>query len=111
MATKLSFRYDREGDILYIDKCPPYPEQESEEQRDDVIARVNPRSGSSKRSLRNRRVEKNSTSRSSTSPDRHGRTSPGARIGVPEGSRKAKADDAGSATRPKFPTKTGPAGS
>ncbi len=45
MATKLSFRYDREGDILYMDKCPPYPEQESEELGDDVIARVNPRSG------------------------------------------------------------------
>jgi len=45
MATKLSFRYDREGDILYIDKCPPYPEQESEELGDDVIARMNPRSG------------------------------------------------------------------
>ena len=45
MATNLSFRYDREGDILYMDKCPPYPEQESEELGDDVIARVNPRSG------------------------------------------------------------------
>ena len=45
MATKLSFRYDREGDILYMDKCPPYSEQESEELGDDVIARVNPRSG------------------------------------------------------------------
>lgn len=45
MATKLSFRYDRAGDILYMDKCPPYPEQESEELGDDVIARLNPRSG------------------------------------------------------------------
>jgi uncharacterized protein YuzE len=45
MAKKLSFRYDREGDILYIDKCPPYPDQESEELGDDVIARMNPRSG------------------------------------------------------------------
>jgi len=45
MAAQLRFRYDREGDILYIDKCPPYPEQESEELGDDVIARMNPRSG------------------------------------------------------------------
>jgi uncharacterized protein YuzE len=45
MASKLSFRYDREGDILYIDKRPPYPEQESEELGDDVIARINPQSG------------------------------------------------------------------
>jgi hypothetical protein len=42
MAAKLTFRYDREGDILHIDKCPPYPEQESEELGDDVIARLNP---------------------------------------------------------------------
>jgi uncharacterized protein YuzE len=45
MAKKLTFRYHREGDILYIDKCPPYPDQESEELGDDVIARMNPRSG------------------------------------------------------------------
>jgi hypothetical protein len=45
MAAKLTFRYDREGDILNIDKCPPYPEQESEELGDDVIARLNPVSG------------------------------------------------------------------
>ena len=43
MDAKLTFRYDREGDILYIDKCPPYPEQESEEIGDDVIARLDPR--------------------------------------------------------------------
>jgi len=41
MEAKLSFRYDREADILYIDKCPPYLEQESEELGDDVIARLN----------------------------------------------------------------------
>jgi len=45
METKLTFRYDREGDILYIDKCPPYPEQESEELGDDVIVRMNPGTG------------------------------------------------------------------
>ena len=42
METKLSFKYDREADILHIDKCPPYAEQESEELQDEVIARLNP---------------------------------------------------------------------
>jgi uncharacterized protein YuzE len=45
MAEKLTFRYDRVGDILYIEKCPPYAEQESEELGDDIIARLNPTSG------------------------------------------------------------------
>lgn len=43
METKLMFRYDREGDILHIDKCPPYAEQESEELPDEVVARLNPK--------------------------------------------------------------------
>jgi hypothetical protein len=42
MGAKLTFKYDRESDILYIDKCPPYAEQISEELGDDVIARLNP---------------------------------------------------------------------
>jgi uncharacterized protein YuzE len=42
MEEKLRFRYDREADILYIDKRPPYPEQESEELTDEIIARLNP---------------------------------------------------------------------
>ncbi|HEV2350010.1 MAG TPA: DUF2283 domain-containing protein [Terriglobia bacterium] len=42
MEAKLTFKYDREADILHIDKCPPYPDQESEELGDDVIARLNP---------------------------------------------------------------------
>jgi len=42
MEPKLTFQYDREGDILYINKKPPYPEQESEELSDEVIARLNP---------------------------------------------------------------------
>jgi len=42
METKLSFRYDREADILHIDKCQPYATQESEELGDEVIARMNP---------------------------------------------------------------------
>jgi uncharacterized protein YuzE len=45
METKLSFFYDREADILYISRVPPYAEQESEELGDDVIARLNPRTG------------------------------------------------------------------
>jgi hypothetical protein len=35
METKLSFRYDREADILHIDKCAPYAAQESEEVGDE----------------------------------------------------------------------------
>ena len=44
METKLRFRYDREADILYIDKCPPYAGQESEELPDEIVARLNPNS-------------------------------------------------------------------
>ncbi len=43
MEAKLTFKYDREADILHIDKRPPYTEQDSEELGDDVIARLNPR--------------------------------------------------------------------
>ena len=42
MAAKLTFTYDREADILYINARRPYAEQESEELGDDVIARFNP---------------------------------------------------------------------
>ena len=45
MEAKLIFKYDREGDILYINKCDPYAEQESEELGDEVIARLNPVTG------------------------------------------------------------------
>ena len=45
MEEKLSCKYDREADILYINRRHPYPEQESEEVGDDVIVRVNPKSG------------------------------------------------------------------
>ena len=34
MEAKLSFKYDREGDILYINKSSPYAEQEPEELSD-----------------------------------------------------------------------------
>jgi uncharacterized protein YuzE len=45
MGAKLRFEYDREGDILYMNKCDPYPEQESEELGDDVVALLNPKTG------------------------------------------------------------------
>jgi len=41
----LTCRYDKIGDILYIDGCLPYPEQESEEIGDEIIARINPVAG------------------------------------------------------------------
>ena len=45
MAAKLAFQYDREADILHISSRAPYAEQESEELGDDVIARLNPKTG------------------------------------------------------------------
>lgn len=45
MEAKLRFRYDRAADILYMDRRTPYPEQESEELGDDVVARLNPDTG------------------------------------------------------------------
>lgn len=45
MKAKLTFRYDREADILHIDKCSPYAEQESEELPDEIIARLRPDTG------------------------------------------------------------------
>lgn len=45
MEAKLTVKYDREGDILYINRRPPYAEQESEEPGDEVIVRLNPVTG------------------------------------------------------------------
>jgi hypothetical protein len=45
MEAMLRFEFDREADILHIDKCAPYPEQESEELPDEVVARFNPDTG------------------------------------------------------------------
>jgi uncharacterized protein YuzE len=45
MEATLTFQYDREADILYINTCPPYPEQETEELGDEIIARFNPQTG------------------------------------------------------------------
>jgi uncharacterized protein YuzE len=39
------FRYDKNGDILYIGKGQPYPEQEAEEIGDEIVARLNSDSG------------------------------------------------------------------
>jgi uncharacterized protein YuzE len=44
MEGRLTFKYDREADVLYINRRPPYPEQESEELGDDIIVRINPKS-------------------------------------------------------------------
>jgi len=45
MEAKLRFQYDREADILHIDRCPPYAEQESQELADEIVARINPKTG------------------------------------------------------------------
>ena len=45
MAQKLTFQYDREADILYINTVTPYAEQESDELGDEIIARLNPKTG------------------------------------------------------------------
>jgi hypothetical protein len=42
MEKILTFKYDREADILYINTRPPYAEQETEELGDEIIARLNP---------------------------------------------------------------------
>jgi hypothetical protein len=42
MDAHLRFEYDRDGDMLSISTKPPYPEQESEEIGDGIIARLNP---------------------------------------------------------------------
>jgi uncharacterized protein YuzE len=40
----LRFEYDRDADVLYINRCDPYPEQESEELANEVVVRLNPQS-------------------------------------------------------------------
>jgi len=45
MDKNLIVRYDKVGDILYIDTCSPYANQETEELGDEIIARLNPDSG------------------------------------------------------------------
>ena len=43
MDQKLTFEYDRAGDIFQINKCASYPEQESAEIEYGVTARLNPK--------------------------------------------------------------------
>ncbi|MBI4631281.1 MAG: DUF2283 domain-containing protein [Chloroflexi bacterium] len=45
MEQKLIFKYDRIADILYINTVVPYADQESEELGDDIVARLNPKTG------------------------------------------------------------------
>ena len=45
MGTNLTFQYDRDADILYVNTCAPYAEQESKELADEIIARFNPDTG------------------------------------------------------------------
>lgn len=45
MDAKLTLQYDRDADILHISKRSPYPEQESEELGEGVVARINPATG------------------------------------------------------------------
>ncbi len=33
------------ADILYISKCEPYPDQDSEELDDEIVVRLNPKTG------------------------------------------------------------------
>jgi hypothetical protein len=42
METPLTFEYDEGGDILYINKVQPYPEQETDQWSYNVTARRNP---------------------------------------------------------------------
>ena len=43
METQLIMEYDSMGDILYLGKRAPYPEQESEELEYGIVARLNPK--------------------------------------------------------------------
>ena len=45
MAAKLALQYDRQADILYLTSRPSYPEQETGELGNDIVARLNPRTG------------------------------------------------------------------
>ena len=45
METPLTFEYDDTGDILYINKVAPYPEQHSEQIAYNLVARRNPHTG------------------------------------------------------------------
>ena len=42
MATTLRYEHDVAGNIMYIEKCPPYPGQDEDDIEDGVIARRHP---------------------------------------------------------------------
>ena len=42
MAATLRFEHDVVGNIMYIEKCPPYPGQDEDDIEDGVIARRHP---------------------------------------------------------------------
>ncbi len=42
MNSELTFKYDQEGDILYLYQCPPYADQEMEQLEDEILVRLNP---------------------------------------------------------------------
>lgn len=45
MKRQMTVKYDPPSDTLYIDACPPYEAQESDEIAPGVIARINPQTG------------------------------------------------------------------
>lgn len=45
MGKKLTFEYDKMGDILYVYSVPPYAEQESNELGNNVVGRYHPETG------------------------------------------------------------------
>ncbi len=45
MDARLTVEYDRKGDILYLGKTAPYPEQDSEELDFGLVVRRNPKTG------------------------------------------------------------------
>ena len=45
MVTQLSFRHDVIGNIMTIEKCRPYREQDSDEIGDGVVGRMHPDTG------------------------------------------------------------------
>ena len=45
MVTQLSFRHDVVGNIMTIEKCRPYREQDSDEIGDGVVGRMHPVTG------------------------------------------------------------------
>jgi hypothetical protein len=45
MQPKLTITYDRIGDILSIDRCQPYDGQESDMLDDEIVVRLNPKTG------------------------------------------------------------------